>query len=140
YRAVQDAPSGAAPQVGVRPLVIVPPCINKYYILDLRPDNSFVRYAVEQGHTVFMVSWRNVGAQQGNYDWDDYVKSVLKAFEVSKAILQCDRVNVLGFCVGGTLLGAALAVLAARGEDIVESATYFATMLDFSAPGQIGVF
>ena len=119
---------------------MVPPCINKFYILDLRPDNSFVRYAVEQGHTVFMVSWRNVGPAQGHYDWDDYVESILKAFEVSREITQCDRVNALGFCVGGTLLGAALAVLAAKGDDLVESVTYFATMLDFSAPGQIGVF
>jgi polyhydroxyalkanoate synthase len=128
------------PRVGARPLVMVPPCINKYYILDLRPDNSFVRYAVEQGHTVFMVSWRNVGPAEGHYGWDDYVESILKAFEVSKAISQSDRVNALGFCVGGTLLGAALAVLAAKGEDIVESVTYLATMLDFAAPGQIGVF
>ena len=130
----------ATPQVAARPFVMVPPCINKYYILDLRPDNSFVRYAVEQGHTVFMVSWRNVGPAEGHYDWDDYIEAILKAFEVSKAITRCDRVNALGFCVGGTLLGAALAVLAARGEDVVESVTYFATMLDFSAPGQIGVF
>jgi polyhydroxyalkanoate synthase subunit PhaC len=130
----------ATPQVAARPFVMVPPCINKYYILDLRPDNSFVRYAVEQGHTVFMISWRNVGPAEGHYGWDDYVESILKAFEVAKAIARSDRVNALGFCVGGTLLGAALAVLAARGEGIVESATYFATMLDFSAPGQIGVF
>jgi polyhydroxyalkanoate synthase len=128
------------PQVGARPFVMVPPCINKYYILDLRPENSFVRYAVEQGHTVFMVSWRNVGPDQGHYDWDDYLEAIFKAFEVSRAITQSDRVNALGFCVGGTLLGAALAVLAAKGEDIVGSVTYFATMLDFAAPGQIGVF
>jgi len=130
----------ATPQVGARPLVIVPPCINKYYILDLRPDNSFVRYAVEQGHTVFMVSWRNVGPQESGYDWDDYVKSILKAVEVSKAITQSDRVNALGFCVGGTLLAAALAVQAAKGEQEVASATFLATMLDFEAPGQLGVF
>jgi polyhydroxyalkanoate synthase len=128
------------PRVGARPFVMVPPCINKYYILDLRPDNSFVRYAVEQGHTVFMLSWRNVGPAEGHYDWDDYLEAIFKAFEVAKAITRCDRVNALGFCVGGTLLGAALAVLAAKGEDVVESVTYFATMLDFSAPGQIGVF
>ncbi len=140
YRAVQDAPSGAAPQVGARPLLMVPPCINKYYILDLRPENSFVRYAVEQGHTVFMVSWRNVGPQQGHFDWDDYVESVLTALRVSKSIAQCDRVNALGFCVGGTLLAAALAVMAAKDEHLVESVTYLATMLDFSAPGQLGVF
>jgi polyhydroxyalkanoate synthase len=129
------------PQVGARPFVMVPPCINKYYILDLRPDNSFVSYAVAQGHTVFMVSWRNVGAEQGHFGWDDYLEmGVLKALRTAKEITQSDRVNALGFCVGGTLLGAALAVLAAKGEDIVESVTYLATMLDFSAPGQIGVF
>src|SRR5579862_872628 len=130
----------ATPQVGVRPLVMVPPCINKFYILDLRPDNSFVRYAVEQGHTVFMVSWRNVGPAESGFDWDDYVKSIFKAFEVSTAITQCDRVNALGFCVGGTLLATALAVAAAKGEELVESTTYLATMLDFEAPGQLGVF
>ena len=130
----------ATVQVGSRPLVIVPPCINKYYILDLRPENSFVRYAVEQGHTVFVVSWRNVGPAEGQYDWDDYVESIFKAFEVSRAIAQCDRVNALGFCVGGTLLAAALAVQAARFESTVESVTYLATMLDFSVPGQLGVF
>src|SRR5688572_4616643 len=70
--------------VAQRPLVMVPPCINKYYILDLRPENSFVRYAVEQGHTVFMVSWRNVGPAEGSFDWDDYVRAILKAIEVSK--------------------------------------------------------
>ena len=128
-------------QVGVRPLVIVPPCINKFYILDLKPENSFVRYAVEQGHTVFMVSWRNVDPAQGHFNWDDYVATgVLKALEVAKAIAQGDRVNALGFCVGGTLLATALAVQAAKGETTVESVTYLATMLDFSAPGQLGVF
>jgi polyhydroxyalkanoate synthase len=130
----------ATPQVGARPLVMVPPCINKFYILDLRPDNSFVRYAVEQGHTVFMVSWRNVSEAEGSYDWDDYVRSIFKALEVSREISQSDRVNALGFCVGGTLLATALAVMAAKGEDLVESTTYLATMLDFEAPGQLGVF
>ena len=133
------------PQVGSRPLVIVPPCINKYYILDLRPENSFVRYAVEQGHTVFIVSWRNVREEQGtqvtSLDWDDYLEmGVLKAIHVSRTIAQSDRVNALGFCVGGTLLAAALAVQAAKGESTVESVTYLATMLDFSEPGQLGVF
>jgi polyhydroxyalkanoate synthase len=130
----------ATPRVGVRPLVIVPPCINKFYILDLRPENSFVRYAVEQGHTVFMVSWRNVGPEQGGHDWDDYVEAVLNALKIGKEITRSDRVNALGFCVGGTLLAAALAVQAAKGENAVESVTYLATMLDFSAPGQLGVF
>jgi polyhydroxyalkanoate synthase len=130
----------ATPQVGARPLVMVPPCINKFYILDLRPENSFVRYAVEQGHTVFMVSWRNVGPEQGQYDWDDYLESVSSALRIAKSIARCDRVNALGFCVGGTLLAAALAVMAANGEDLVESTTYLATMLDFESPGQLGIF
>jgi polyhydroxyalkanoate synthase len=130
----------STPQVGERPLVMVPPCINKFYILDLKPENSFVRYAVEQGHTVFMVSWRNVKDSDAGFDWDDYVESVLKALRIGKAITQSDRVNALGFCVGGTLLASALAVAAAKDEHVVESATFLATMLDFEAPGQLGVF
>jgi len=130
----------ATAQVGARPLVMVPPCINKFYILDLRPENSVVRYAVEQGHTVFMVSWKNVSAADAAFDWDDYLESIFEAFKIARAIAQSDRVNALGFCVGGTLLAAALAVMAARGEQAVESVTYFATMLDFEAPGPVRVF
>ena len=136
---IQYAPASA--EVAKRPLVMVPPCINKYYILDLQPENSFVRYAVSEGHTVFMVSWRNVGPGQGGYGWDDYLDmGVLEALRAARAITKADRVNALGFCVGGTLLGAALAVLAAQGADWVESATYLTTMLDFSDTGQIGLF
>ncbi|MDH3318638.1 MAG: class I poly(R)-hydroxyalkanoic acid synthase [Betaproteobacteria bacterium] len=136
---IQYAPAGA--EVAKRPLVMIPPCINKYYILDLQPENSFVRYAVEQGHTVFMVSWRNVGPEQGGYGWDDYLEmGVLEALRTARAITRADRVNALGFCVGGTLLGAALAVMAAKGEKLVESVTYLTTMLDFSDTGQIGLF
>lgn len=128
-------------QVGKRPLIMVPPFINKYYILDLRPENSFVRYAVEQGHTVFMISWRNVGPRQGHYRWDDYLEQgVLEALRAAREIKGADRVNALGFCVGGTLLGAALAVLAAKGEALVESATYLTTLLDYAEPGQLGLF
>ena len=128
------------PQVAARPIVMVPPCINKFYILDLKPENSFVAHAVAQGHTVFMVSWRNVGNGEAGYDWDDYVRAILKAMEVARAITGADRVNALGFCVGGTLLASALAVLAAKGERRVESATFLATMLDFEEPGPLGVF
>jgi len=136
---IQYAP--ATPEVAKRPLVMVPPCINKYYILDLHPENSFVRYAVEQGHTVFMVSWRNVGPAQGHLGWDDYLEmGVLTALRAARDIAKSDRVNALGFCVGGTLLGAALAVLAAKGEHLVESATYLAAMHDFADTGQIGLF
>jgi polyhydroxyalkanoate synthase len=136
---IQYAP--ATSQVAARPLVMVPPCINKYYILDLQPENSFVRYALEQGHTVFMVSWRNVGPEQGRYGWDDYLEmGVFEPLRIARDIARSDRVNALGFCVGGTLLGAALAVLAAKGESLVESATFLTTMLDFSEPGPLGVF
>jgi len=136
---VQYAPSTA--QVGKRPLVMVPPCINKFYILDLQPENSFVRYAVEAGHTVFMLSWRNVGPSLGALTWDDYIEQgVLQALRVAREIAASDRVNALGFCVGGTLLGSALAVLAGKSEELVESVTYLTTMLDFSETGQIGLF
>ena len=135
---IQYAPSTAT--VGKRPLVIVPPCINKFYILDLQPENSFVAYAVAEGHTVFMVSWRNVKADLGHLTWDDYVEQgVMQALRVAREIAGSDKVNALGFCVGGTLLGATLAVLKAKGEDPVASATYLTTMLDFSDTGQIGV-
>jgi poly[(R)-3-hydroxyalkanoate] polymerase subunit PhaC len=136
---VQYAPKTET--VHERPLVMVPPCINKFYILDLQPENSFVRHAVEQGHTVYMVSWRNVGPEQGRFGWDDYLEQgVLRAIDVARDIAGVDTVNALGFCVGGTMLGTALAVLAARGERKVESATYLASMLDFSDTGDIGLF
>ncbi|HEX5611207.1 MAG TPA: class I poly(R)-hydroxyalkanoic acid synthase [Burkholderiales bacterium] len=136
---LQYAPS--TPKVGTIPLVMVPPCINKYYILDLQPENSFVRYAVAQGHTVFMVSWRNVTEEQGRFGWDDYLQlGLFEPFRVAREITRAKKVNALGFCVGGTLLGAALAVLAEKNEDTVGSVTYLTTMLDFAGAGQLGVF
>jgi Arc/MetJ-type ribon-helix-helix transcriptional regulator len=100
-----------------RPLVIVPPCINKYYILDLQPQNSFIAHAVAQHHTVFLVSWRNAGPGQATLTWDDYIEhGVLRAIDVARRITKADTVNTLGFCVGGTLLASAVAVQAARGE------------------------
>ena len=129
------------PTVFKHPLVMVPPCINKYYILDLQPENSLVRYALEQGHPVFMVSWRNITAELGHLTWDDYIeKGVLKALEVARAICATEKVNALGFCVGGTMLGAALSVMAQKGEKYVESATFLASMLDFADTGDIGLF
>ncbi|HEX6317555.1 MAG TPA: class I poly(R)-hydroxyalkanoic acid synthase [Burkholderiales bacterium] len=136
---IQYAPATA--RVAQRPLVMVPPCINKFYILDLQPESSFVAHAVASGHTVFMVSWRNVGPGQGHLGWDDYLEEGLfTAFRVARDISSSDKVNALGFCVGGTLLGAALAVLAQKNDDCVASATFLAAMLDFSEPGQIGLF
>ena len=128
-------------RVAKRPLLMVPPCINKYYILDLRPENSFVRHAVAQGHTVFMISWRNVPAELGRLTWDDYLdRGVLAAIRAAKAIARSRTLNVLGFCVGGTLLACALAVLAARNDDSAASVTFLTTMLDFADPGDIGVY
>ena len=136
---IQYQPSTAT--VFARPLVMVPPCINKYYILDLQPENSFVRYAVAQGHTVFMVSWRNVPEDMGHLTWDQYLESgVMRALDVAREVCNVEHVNVLGFCVGGTLVGAALAVLQAQGRAKATSVTLLATMLDFSDPGELSVF
>ncbi len=136
---IQYTPTTA--KVHERPLLIVPPCINKYYILDLQPDNSFVRYAVAEGHTVFMISWRSIPPELGKLTWDDYLEQgVLQALAVVKAIAGARTCNLLGFCVGGALLACALAVLAARGDKSVASAAFLATMLDYTDPGQIGVY
>ena len=136
---IQYRPSTA--EVAKRPLVMIPPCINKYYILDLQPENSFVGHAVARGQTVFMVSWRNVGPAQGRLAWDDYLElGVFSALRVAREIAGADKVNALGFCVGGTLLGAGLAVLSQKNQDLVASVTLLAAMLDFSETGPIGLF
>lgn len=128
-------------KVAQNPLLIVPPCINKFYILDLQAHNSFVRNAVEQGNTVFMLSWRNPGPEQGALTWDDYIEcGVLTALAVARDIAKTDQLNALGFCVGGTLLSTAIAVAAARGEHPVQSLTLLTTILDFAEPGDLGCF
>ena len=133
-----------AEKVHARPLVMIPPCINKFYVLDLQPDTSFVRFAVESGHTVYMVSWRNPAdakAPEARRTWDDYIEEgVIRALATVRAAAGAERINVLGFCVGGTMLSTALAVLASRGERWVESLTLLATLLDFSDTGEIGCF
>ena len=136
---IQYHPAGET--VYERPLLMVPPCINKYYILDLQPHNSFVRYAVEQGHTVFMVSWRNMPESMGRATWDDYLEhGVIRALDAVAEACGTDKINALGFCVGGTLLASALAVLRATGRDPVASLTLLATMLDFHDTGELSVF
>ena len=133
---IQYAP--ATPQVHARPLLVVPPCINKFYILDLQPENSFVRHAVAQGMTVFLVSWRNPQADLGHLGWDDYVeKGALQALDVAREVSGADKVNALGFCVGGTILSAALSVAKARGEERVASLTLLTALLDFSDGGEV---
>jgi polyhydroxyalkanoate synthase len=124
-----------------KPFLLVPPCINKFYILDLQPDNSLVRYAVSQGHRTFVVSWRNPDASLSHKTWDDYIEgAVIKAISVVQEITGAPTINALGFCVGGTMLGTALAVLAARGEKPVASATLLTTFLDFTDTGILDVF
>jgi polyhydroxyalkanoate synthase len=123
-----------------RPLLIVPPCINKYYILDLQPENSFVAHAVAQGHTVFLISWVNAGPEHARQTWDDYLEhGVLRALDVTRSITGADRVNTLGFCIGGTLLASALGVCAARGDHPASSMALLTTMLDFTDTGEIGL-
>lgn len=129
------------PKVYERPLLVVPPCINKYYILDLQPDNSFLRYAVEQGHRTFVISWRNPDASLAQATWDDYIDdAVIRAIDIVRDIGKADTINTLGFCVGGTMLGTALAVLAARGQRKVHSVTFLTTLLDFTETGVLDVF
>lgn len=126
-------------KVGQVPLLIVPPCINKYYIMDLQPANSLVRFIVEQGHTVFLLSWKNPTMAESTMGWHDYVElGPLTALEVVRSVTRVKKPNVLGFCVGGTLLTTALAVAAARGEDPVASLTLMTTLLDFADAGEIG--
>lgn len=128
-------------KVGQIPMLFVPPCINKYYILDLQPSNSLVAYLVSEGHTVFLVSWKNPQEEDGHFSWDGYVEEgVITAMSTVKEISKQDRINVLGFCVGGTLLSTALSTLANRGEEWVSSVTYLTTLLDFTDTGALGVF
>ena len=133
--------SPATKKVFERPLVMVPPCINKYYIMDLQRESSLVQYALDNGHTVFMVSWRNVTQEQGKLTWDDYVdEGVIAALETARAITGADKVNALGFCIGGTLLACALAVLARKKRDFTASVTLMTTLLAFEDVGDIRVF
>ncbi len=124
-----------------KPFLLVPPCINKFYILDLQPENSLIRYAVSQGHRTFVVSWRNPDASLAKKTWDNYVQdAAIKAITVTQEITGAKSINALGFCVGGTILGTALAVLAASGEKPVASATFLTALLDFTDTGILDVF
>ncbi len=129
------------PRVHERPILFVPPCINKFYILDLQSSNSLIRYTVEQGHRVFVLSWRNPDDSLAAKTWDDYIdEGVIRALRVVQEISGAPTINTLGFCIGGTLLATALAVLAARGEHPAESLTLLTTMLDFSDTGVLDLF
>ncbi|MGA0023236.1 MAG: PHA/PHB synthase family protein [Burkholderiales bacterium] len=128
-------------KVHATPLLIIPPWINKFYILDLREKNSFVRWAVEQGHTVFVISWVNPDETLAHKTFDDYLTDgALAALDAVRDITGEAQANVIGYCLGGTLLACTLAWLAAKRQDRIRSATFFVTMIDFERPGELEVF
>src|SRR6188768_1962989 len=135
---IQYEPTTA--KVFERALVMVPPCINKYYLMDLQPENSLVKYVVEQGHTAFMVSWRNVKQQHSHVTWDDYISALIEAFDEAGKISGSPKINALGFCIGGTLVAAALAVLEKKKASPAVSLTLLTTLLDFKDVGEIRVY
>jgi len=129
------------PKVYERPLLIVPPCINKFYILDLQPENSLIRHAVGEGHRVFVVSWKNAGDEIAKRTWDDYIEqATIKAIGLAQEISGSEQINTLGFCIGGTILATALAVLEARGERPAASMTLLTAFLDFTYTGILDIF
>ena len=143
FQLIQYSPT--TPTVYQRPILLVPPCINKFYILDLQPENSFVRDAVAQGFTVYLMSWRNPLAEDTDgiekATWDDYLQDgILTALDVTQEISGQSKINALGFCVGGTMLAAGLAVAAAKGQSPVASLTLLTSMVDFKETGPLGVF
>src|SRR6266487_2819771 len=124
-----------------RPLLVIPPWINKYYILDLRERNSFVRWAVDQGHTVFMISWVNPDGRYAGKTLENYMfEGPLAALDAIGRATGENEVNIIGYCLGGTLLGATLAWMAEKSDARAASATFLASLLDFSIPGELGVF
>jgi polyhydroxyalkanoate synthase len=136
---IQYAPT--TEQVHPIPLLILPPWINKFYILDMQPKNSMVRYLVEQGYTVFVVSWKNPDASMDEVGIEDYMDlGPLQASDVAREITGSPTVNVMGYCFGGTLLTLTLATLAAKGDDRFNSASFMVSLQDFSRVGDTAVF
>ncbi len=131
----------ATEEVLKRPLLIVPPWINKFYILDLNPEKSFIKWAVEQGHTVFVISWVNPDARQAKKSFEHYMREgILEALTMIKRSTGETEVNAIGYCVGGTLLAVTLAYMAATGDERIKSATFFTTQVDFTHAGDLKVF
>jgi len=139
FQLIQYTPT--TDQVFRRPLLVVPPWINKFYIMDLQPKNSLLRWLVEQGHTVFVISWINPDESYSDIGFDTYLEEgVLVATDVVEQITGESEINSIGYCIGGTLLSSTLAYMKAKGDARIKSATYFTTMIDFSNPGELGVF
>lgn len=139
YQLVQYSP--ATESVLEVPLVIFPPWINRFYILDLTPQKSFIKWATEQGITVFVVSWKSADSSMADVVWDDYIRAQIDAIDTVRARLGVKQVHTIGYCVAGTTLAATLAVLARRGEaDKVKSATFFTAQVDFARAGELKVF
>jgi polyhydroxyalkanoate synthase subunit PhaC len=139
YQLIQYSP--ATEDVLAVPLVIFPPWINRFYILDLNPKKSFIRWAVEQGVTVFVVSWKSADASMADVVWDDYVRAQLEAIDLVRDRLMVPQVHTIGYCVAGTTLAATLALMARRGEaDKVRSATFFTAQVDFEMAGDLKSF
>jgi polyhydroxyalkanoate synthase subunit PhaC len=136
---IQYTPTTA--QVYARPLLLIPPWINKYYILDLQPKNSLIKYLTDQGYTVFMISWKNPDESYADFGMEDYLtQGLLPATDAIRSITQSADLNVVGYCVGGTLLSIALAALRAKGDTRFNAVTFFTSLQDFSEPGDLGVF
>ncbi|MDO6563479.1 class I poly(R)-hydroxyalkanoic acid synthase [Amphritea sp. 1_MG-2023] len=131
----------ATEQVYSRPILIIPPCINKFYILDLQAHNSYVKYCVEQGLNVFLISWVNPTIEQRGLAWDDYVENgTLQAINAVKEITEQEKINCVSWCIGGTILATTLAIMAKRKDESVASATFLTTLTDFTDPGDLKVF
>ncbi|MDO5648829.1 class I poly(R)-hydroxyalkanoic acid synthase [Paracoccus sp. (in: a-proteobacteria)] len=127
-------------QVHALPIVIFPPWINKFYILDLKPQNSLIKWLVEQGHTVFIASWKNPDASMGDMGMDDYISAYLDAMDQVLTLTGQKKLNAVGYCIGGTTLTLTLALMAQRGDDRVNCATFFTTLTDFSDQGEFVPF
>lgn len=139
FQLIQYTPT--TDKVHEMPLLVVPPCVNKYYIMDLQPQNSMMAYIVEQGFTTFLVSWKSVSPELSKLEWDDYIeRGVLVAAETVRKIRKAEKINVLSFCIGGEIVATAIPVMKARGLDWFESVTLMTVMLDHADPGDIKHF